>query len=139
MPDLKASRPSFKPELIDVLPAAIGDVALRALRGPHDQLEERALASVDLNRHRIRLLPMEACLGSIRLGSRMQSSARLNRTGTLRRVRRRVPDTIKPMPAELLTIDEAVRAFGISRSTLWRRIREGELPSVKRDGRVFCS
>jgi len=39
------------------------------------------------------------------------------------------------MSTGLLTIDEAIRALGISRSTLWRRLRRGELPSVSRGGR----
>jgi excisionase family DNA binding protein len=44
-------------------------------------------------------------------------------------------DMIKAMPGNLLTIDEAIRALGVSRSTLWRRLRGGELPSVRRGGR----
>jgi excisionase family DNA binding protein len=39
------------------------------------------------------------------------------------------------MPDNLLTIDEAIQALGVSRSTLWRRLQHGELPSVKRGGR----
>jgi excisionase family DNA binding protein len=39
------------------------------------------------------------------------------------------------MSTGLLTIDEAIRALGISRLTLWRRLRRGELPSVRRGGR----
>jgi excisionase family DNA binding protein len=35
----------------------------------------------------------------------------------------------------LLTIDEAIRALGVSRSTLWRRLQRGDLPSVRRGGR----
>lgn len=41
------------------------------------------------------------------------------------------------MAADLMTIDEAVRALGVSRSTVWRRIQRGELPSVRRAGRRF--
>ena len=39
------------------------------------------------------------------------------------------------MAENLLTIDEAIRALGVSRSTLWRRLQSGELPSVRRGGR----
>jgi excisionase family DNA binding protein len=39
------------------------------------------------------------------------------------------------MAEDLLTIDEAIQALGVSRSTLWRRLRSGELPSVRRSGR----
>jgi excisionase family DNA binding protein len=39
------------------------------------------------------------------------------------------------MSGNLLTIDEAIRALGVSRSTLWRRLGRGELPSVRRGGR----
>jgi excisionase family DNA binding protein len=39
------------------------------------------------------------------------------------------------MPTSLLTIDEAIRALGVSRSTLWRRLQHGDLPSVRRGGR----
>ena len=39
------------------------------------------------------------------------------------------------MAGNLLTIDEAIRALGVSRSTLWRRLRSGDLPSVRRGGR----
>lgn len=41
------------------------------------------------------------------------------------------------MPTNLVTIDEAIQALGISRSTLWRRLKRGELPSVTRGGRRF--
>ena len=36
------------------------------------------------------------------------------------------------MPRNLLTIDEAIRALGVSRSTLWRRLQSG---AVRRGGR----
>jgi len=39
------------------------------------------------------------------------------------------------MPTDLLTIEEAIQALGVSRSTLWRRLQRGELPSVRRGGR----
>jgi len=39
------------------------------------------------------------------------------------------------MPTHLLTIDEAIRALGVSRSTVWRRLQRGDLPSVRRGGR----
>jgi excisionase family DNA binding protein len=35
----------------------------------------------------------------------------------------------------MLTVEEAGRALGLSRSTVWRRIQRGELPSVRRGGR----
>ena len=37
--------------------------------------------------------------------------------------------------ATLVTVDEARRALGVSLATVWRRIRRGSLPSVRRDGR----
>ncbi len=39
------------------------------------------------------------------------------------------------MAENLLTISEAMQALGVSRATLWRRLRSGELPSVTRRGR----
>ena len=39
------------------------------------------------------------------------------------------------MPRALLTVDEAIRALGVSRSTIWRRLQRGELPSIRRGGR----
>jgi excisionase family DNA binding protein len=37
----------------------------------------------------------------------------------------------------MLTVDEAVRALGVSRSTVWRLIQRGDLPSVRRGRRRF--
>jgi excisionase family DNA binding protein len=39
------------------------------------------------------------------------------------------------MAENLLTIDEAIRALGVSRSTIWRRLQSGDLPSIRRGGR----
>ena len=39
------------------------------------------------------------------------------------------------MAEDLLTINEAIRALGVSRSTLWRRLQSGDIPSVRRGGR----
>lgn len=39
------------------------------------------------------------------------------------------------MAARLMTIDQATQALGISRSTLWRRLRSGSMHSVRRGGR----
>ena len=36
---------------------------------------------------------------------------------------------------KLLTVDEAGHVLGVSRSTVWRLIQRGELPSVRRAGR----
>ena len=60
---LLANRKTRQPSVLqirtqDVLPAAIGDVVLRAVEASRSQLEEGALVTVDLNRHRIRLLPI---------------------------------------------------------------------------------
>lgn len=35
----------------------------------------------------------------------------------------------------MITVDEAGRALGVSRSTVWRLIQRGDLPSVYRGGR----
>ena len=42
----------------DVLPSAIGEIVLRALRASSSNLEAGALVTVDPNRSRIRLLPL---------------------------------------------------------------------------------
>jgi excisionase family DNA binding protein len=39
------------------------------------------------------------------------------------------------MSRALITVDEAGRALGVSRSTVWRMIHRGALPSVRRGGR----
>ena len=39
------------------------------------------------------------------------------------------------MAQQLITVDEAGRALGVSRSTVWRLIQRGELPSIRRGGR----
>jgi excisionase family DNA binding protein len=39
------------------------------------------------------------------------------------------------MSGDLLTIDEAILALGVSRSTLWRQLKRGDIPSVSRGGR----
>lgn len=41
------------------------------------------------------------------------------------------------MAEDLLTIKEAIQALGVSRSTLWRRLRRGDLGSITRGGRRF--
>ena len=39
------------------------------------------------------------------------------------------------MAAELVTVEEAGRVLGVSRSTVWRLIQRGDLPSIRRGGR----
>ncbi len=39
------------------------------------------------------------------------------------------------MPQALITVEEAGRALGVSRSTVWRLIQRGDIPSVRRGGR----
>ena len=39
------------------------------------------------------------------------------------------------MPQDLISVEAAGRALGVSRSTVWRLIRRGELPSIRRGGR----
>lgn len=41
------------------------------------------------------------------------------------------------MPHQLITIDDAGKVLGVSRSTVWRLIKRGELPTVRRGGRHF--
>lgn len=60
---LLANQKTTQPSVVqvrtqDVLPAAIGDVVLRALHASRSQLESGALVTVDPHRHRIRLLPI---------------------------------------------------------------------------------
>ena len=40
---------------------------------------------------------------------------------------------------ELMTVEQAGRALGVSRSTVWRLIEHGALPSVRRRGRRLVS
>lgn len=55
----KERQPSvFQIRTQEVLPAAVGEIVVRALKASQRQLEEGALVTVDLNRHRIRLLPI---------------------------------------------------------------------------------
>ncbi len=42
---------------------------------------------------------------------------------------------IQRMAESLVTVEEAGRRLGVSRSTVWRLIQRGELPSVRRGGR----
>jgi excisionase family DNA binding protein len=39
------------------------------------------------------------------------------------------------MATEMMTVEEAGRALGVSRATVWRLIQRGDLPSVRRRGR----
>jgi excisionase family DNA binding protein len=39
------------------------------------------------------------------------------------------------MAQALVTVDEAGRVLGVSRSTVWRLIQRGELPTVRKGGR----
>lgn len=39
------------------------------------------------------------------------------------------------MAADMISVEEAGRALGVSRSTVWRLIQRGDLPSVRRGGR----
>ena len=60
---LLADRKSRQPSVIqirtqDVLPAAIGEIVIRALNATRRQLEEGALVTIDPGRNRIRLLPI---------------------------------------------------------------------------------
>lgn len=42
-----------------------------------------------------------------------------------------------PMARQLLSVDAAGRVLGVSRSTVWRMIQRGTLPSVRQGGRRF--
>ena len=60
---LLAKRKTRQPSVIqarvqDIMPAAIGDMVVRALRASRIQLEEGAPVTVDPGRNRIRLLPI---------------------------------------------------------------------------------
>ena len=39
------------------------------------------------------------------------------------------------MAGEMITVEEVGRTLGVSRSTVWRLIQRGDLPSVRRGGR----
>lgn len=39
------------------------------------------------------------------------------------------------MAARLMSVEEAGHVLGVSRSTVWRLIQRGEIPSVRRGGR----
>ena len=43
------------------------------------------------------------------------------------------------MGVALITVEEAGRTLGVSRSTVWRLIQRGDLPSVRRGGRRLVS
>jgi predicted nuclease of predicted toxin-antitoxin system len=56
---LRTNRPSvIQVRSQDVLPSAIGEIVLRAIRTAEPHLEAGALVTVDSFRHRIRLLPI---------------------------------------------------------------------------------
>jgi len=60
---LLASRGVRRPSVVqirtqDVLPSAVGDVVVRALRESAGAIEEGALVTIDVRRNRIRLLPI---------------------------------------------------------------------------------
>src|SRR5215467_2920968 len=42
---------------------------------------------------------------------------------------------MRPRKETAVTVEQACDAIGVSRSTLWRMIRRGELPSFRRSGR----
>lgn len=61
---LLAHRNSSRPSVVqvrcqDILPADIGDLVIRALKASQAHLDQGALVTVDPNRARIRLLPLE--------------------------------------------------------------------------------
>ncbi len=39
------------------------------------------------------------------------------------------------MLGEMITVEQAGRTLGLSRSTVWRLIQRGDLPSIRRGGR----
>jgi predicted nuclease of predicted toxin-antitoxin system len=56
---LRTNRPSvIQVRSQDVLPAAIGEIVMRAIRTAEPHLEAGALVTVDSVRHRVRLLPI---------------------------------------------------------------------------------
>ena len=60
---LLALRKSSGPSVLqirsqDVLPAAVGELVVRAITATYDHLREGALVTIDPARHRIRLLPI---------------------------------------------------------------------------------
>jgi predicted nuclease of predicted toxin-antitoxin system len=56
---LRTSKPSvLQVRTQDVLPSAMGDMVLRAIRRAEPQLTAGAIVTVDSLRHRIRLLPL---------------------------------------------------------------------------------
>ena len=58
---MQTNRPSvLQVRAQDLLPSAIGDLVLRAIRSAQPHIEAGAIVTVDLVRHRIRLLPIRS-------------------------------------------------------------------------------